>query len=147
MMSDSFRSKITTDGWRTLLAVADVLIPQGRGRPNATAAPGYESKLEICLAARRDVIERVAEILTELSTAGDLETSLRSLDADRPSDLAVLGNIVAAAYFMIPEVAATTGYVAPHRNPAAYDEAVNELASGILEPVIDRGPVYRVAPD
>lgn len=146
MIHKSVHSIITANGWRVLLAVADVLIPEGGGRPNATAAPGYESKLEICLEARRDVIHRVAEILADLSGTVDLELMLRRLDADHPRDLEILGNVVAAAYFMVPEVAATTRYVAPHRNPAPYDEAVNELASGILDPVIDRGPIYRPAP-
>lgn len=144
MTAASVRSIITDDGWRVLLHTADVLIPEGAGRPNATAAPGYESQLAICLEARRDVVHEIAEVLAGLLEESDLESALRRMDVEQPDRLEILGNLAAAAYFMVPEVASTTGYVAPHRNPAAYDEAVDELATGILDPVIDRGPIYRV---
>jgi ABC-type methionine transport system ATPase subunit len=36
------------------------------------------------------------------------------------------------------------GTLHPHRNPFSSDEIVTEIESGLLEPVIARGPVFRV---
>jgi len=43
---------------------------------------------------------------------------------------------------MSDEIKNTLHYPAPHPNPASMFEIADELSSGILDPVIERGPIF-----
>jgi hypothetical protein len=45
---------------------------------------------------------------------------------------------------MVPEIQAHVGYPGQGRHPAAPTQIADELGDGLLDPVIDRGPIYRV---
>jgi hypothetical protein len=47
--------------------------------------------------------------------------------------------MVIGAYFMSPAVLAALGLPTGDRRPAPLDQAVDELSSGILDAVLDRG--------
>jgi hypothetical protein len=51
-----------------------------------------------------------------------------------------------AAYLMIPEVRTAIGYPGQRRHHPQFDEAANQITDGILDPVVERGPVYTPVP-
>jgi hypothetical protein len=43
---------------------------------------------------------------------------------------------------MTPQIMALIGYPGQHRDPAGLEDAANELETGILKPVLERGYIY-----
>ncbi|OJU79779.1 MAG: hypothetical protein BGO11_02985 [Solirubrobacterales bacterium 70-9] len=127
-----------------LVAVADALCGGGR-LPAPSETPGYEEWLDRALAARADAFEAV--VATAVGMAGlTLEgrrEALRLLDSrDRPRFHA-LSSVVAGAWLLVPEISDALGYPGQVAAPAAFDEAATQLETGILDPVIERGPFHR----
>jgi hypothetical protein len=139
-----------------LLAVADTLIPGAGGDPKASAAPGYEMWLDRSLAARAGSLAALGQILDELAgptgptgpagpggpAGAGLEQRLRQLHAAGDGRFHLLSSVAVGAYLMVPEVRRLIGYPGQHASPPRVDEAAEELSDGILDPVIQRGPIY-----
>lgn len=127
-----------------LVAVADALCGGGRlSAPSAT--PGYDEWLDRALAARADAFEEVvaaAVALEGLSLEGRRE-ALRRMNADERPRFHALSSVVAGAWLLVPEIAAALGYPGQVAAPATFDEAAAQLETGILDPVIERGPIYK----
>lgn len=129
-----------------LVAVADALCGGGP-LPAPSATPGYPEWLDRALAARADAFEEVvaaALSLDGLSPAGRRE-ALRQMNADQRPRFHALSSVVAGAWLLVPEIRTALGYPGQIAAPAAFDEAASQLETGILDPVIDRGPIYRDA--
>lgn len=127
-----------------LVAVADALCAGGSlTAPSAT--PGYAEWLDRALAARADVFEDVvaaALSMASRSPEGRRE-ALRVMNADERPRFHALSSVTAGAWLLVPEIAAALGYPGQVAAPAAFDEAAAQLETGILDPVIERGPIYR----
>lgn len=134
---------LTDEQTQTLIRAADTLIhPAGPlTRPSELAS--FRTWVDRAVAGRPDCAAELSRLLDRLACA-DLDPELPRLAEEEPSVFAMLSNIVAGAYVMHPEVLTAIGYPGQHRNPPRFDEAVEELASGILDAVITRErPVAR----
>jgi hypothetical protein len=127
-----------------LLAIADTLIAPSAGVPAPSAAPDYERWLLRALAARRDVFDDVVNAAVALHAEDDVGAAVRALAASDDARFGQLSTVVAGAYLMLPEVRRALGYPGQERKHAGFDEAAEEIMDGILDPVIERGPVFRV---
>jgi hypothetical protein len=132
--------------WAILQAAADALIPPSGPNPAPSALPSYDRWLQCALNARSDLGHQLVAVLDGMD-AGSIEANLRRLDAIDPTAFAAIAVVVAGAYTMHPDVLRHIGYPGQHRNPAAFDEAANELSTGILDPVLELPPVIRQVPD
>jgi hypothetical protein len=128
----------------TLLRIADCLIPADGPNPRASEAVDYTSYLQLALGARSDAFETVISGVQKLADVAepDLWLALKKMWADDKTTFDPLSSIVAGAYFMTPQIMELIGYPGQHRDPAPLEEAANELATGILEPVLERGHIY-----
>lgn len=135
---------LTDDEQTTLLRIADTLIPAVGPNPKASDAEQFVPYLHLALAARADVFEAVLSAVSTLSGVADedLHDALRSLWADDKHTFDPLSSVIAGAYFMTPQVKELIGYPGQHREPAGLEDAANELETGILDPVLDRGSIY-----
>ena len=127
-----------------LVAVADALCGGGSLR-SPSATPGYAEWLDRALAARADAFDEVvaaAMALESLSLDGRRE-ALRRMNADERPRFHSLSSVTAGAWLLVPEIATALGYPGQVAAPAAFDEAATQLETGILDPVIERGPIYR----
>jgi hypothetical protein len=130
----------------TLHRVADQLVPAAGANPSATQAPGFDGWLDRCIAARRDAIDLLLSTLDRLAGAGDLDQALRALHADDAEGrFHLISSIVAGAYLAGGDIRRLIGYPGQFRQPARVDEAAEELADGILDPVLERGHIYTSA--
>ncbi|WP_396912570.1 hypothetical protein [Mycolicibacterium sp.] len=128
----------------TLLRIADTLIPESGPNPKASAAEQFQPYLQLALAARADVFEAVLTAVRRLADVPDtgLHDALRQMWAEDKFTFDPLSSVIAGAYFMTPQVKALIGYPGQHRDPAGLEDAADELETGILDPVIARGPIY-----
>lgn len=136
-----------TDAEReALIQVADVLVGDTGELPPPSAAPGFAAALDVALAARDDAFEDIVAAATALyGEDGPALDSVRKLAADEPDTFQPLSAVLGGAYLLLPEVGRTIGYPGQVRSHPRFDEAAEEITNGILDPVIERGPVYRTA--
>jgi len=129
----------------TFRAIADVLIPAAEGMPAASAVGVHEATLDRILALRPDLTER---LMRGLRTAAEhpADEAARRLNAQDPDALSVIGLVAAAAYYMHPRVRALIGYPGQESRPTDPDEMPEYVSNGMLQQVIDRGPIYRPTP-
>lgn len=130
-----------------LRAFADALIPGGAGLPSASEADVHGKWIDRTLRARPDLAEFV---VTVVGRGGEPEAELARLRGEDPSTFDGFTLAVSASYFMNPRVRRLLGYPgnAPKRKLAYPDEADFFLDGGkLLEPVVDRGPIYRPTPE
>jgi hypothetical protein len=125
--------------------LADALCTGNRTPPVARPSESAQFKdtLQIALAARSDVFEEIVAALHQSASAADPAQWLRQLSTEAPSLYASLSAILAGAYLMTPEVKSYVRYPGQGKNRAPWQQIGDELATGILDPVIDRGPIYR----
>jgi hypothetical protein len=133
----------------SLLAIADRLIPGDDEHTAPSATDGFPAALERSLLARIDACDGILAFARSLSGARPevIDAELRRAHAHEPATFHAVSSVLAGAYFQLPEVLARVPYPAVHRDVARIDEVVEDIESGILDPVIARGPTYVVTDD
>lgn len=129
-----------------LRAFADALIAGGAGLPSASEADVHGKWIDRTLRARPDLAELVVAVL---GRGGEPEAELERLRREDRATFDGFTLAVSASYFMNPRVSKLLGYPgnAPKRKLAYPDEADYFLDGGkLLQPVLDRGPIYRPTP-
>ena len=136
--------ELTESELATLLRIADCLIPADGPNPKASDAVDYTSYLTLALGARSDVFTAVIDGAGKLADVPDTELweALKQMSADDKETFDPLSSILAGAYFMTPQVKELIGYPGQHRDPAPVGQAADELGTGILDPVLERGYFY-----
>lgn len=135
---------LTDDEHATLLRIADTLIPAAGPNPRASDAKQFVPYLHLALAARADVFDAVLKAVGQLAGVADdaMYGELKTMWTEDKITFDPLSSIIAGAYFMTPEVKELIGYPGQHRDPAGLEDAANELETGILDPVQERGYIY-----
>ena len=128
----------------TLRAIADVLIPASGDNPAATSEPEFDAWLRRAVDARADAFDVITTVLAQLDGAAPdvIDQALRRLHAEQPVTFQALSAVVAGAWLLTPTVRERIGYPGQRRDPAHFEEAVDQLSDGILDPVMTRGPIY-----
>jgi hypothetical protein len=124
-----------------LAALADLLIPEAHGMPAASAAGVHTTGLDRVLRWRDDLLPVLERTLSE--GAGQDPAEHLAAVRDCGPRWEVLTLVVAAGYYMSPEVRARLGYPGQVGRQIAPDEYFRLVDSGVLDPVIKRGPIYR----
>ena len=125
MLSDHDRAR--------LAALADLLIPRSERMPSASEAGVAGDPVDGVLAVRPDLVGPLRMALDWSGTPDTLP----------PEVFAALGEIVAGAYFQIPEVQDRIGY---HGRAALPVTELTDEDRALLEPVVHRGLLYRDDP-
>ncbi len=133
-----------TSGQRERFAsLADVLIPEAEGMPSASQAEVPSRWLDDALRYRPDL---VSGLETALQAAGDLpaEDAIEILNRDHIPAFEALGTLTAGAYFLNPDVRELIGYPGQVPTPPKDD---TDTYFDLLENVVERGKLYRDAPE
>ena len=126
--------------------LADVMLPAAHGMPSASEVEAVTSHLEEVLGWRDDLRQPLIDALAALDPATFTVERLSAFLAEDVGSYTALTTVVAACYYLSPVVRDTIGYpgqVAKTYDPFAYTEWV---AEGLLDPVVERGPIWREAP-
>jgi hypothetical protein len=129
----------------TLAALADELVPAALGMPSATEVDVHLEGINHVLAARPDLAEPLARLLDDLA-GQEPAAALARLNEEDPEAIGVLGTAVTGAYYIDPRVRDLLGYHGQPNKPPQPGESDEYLAGGILDPVRERGPVFRPTP-
>ena len=119
-------------------ATATILLP---GSPDSPA-PGSLPEFENLVQRAANALSRESSALEEAIARLPAELSwdiLSGYASEEPESFELLSLLVVGAYFMSPIVLAALGLPAGDRRPAPLEQAVDELSSGILDAVLDRG--------
>jgi len=128
----------------TLRVVADALIPATGGNPSGSSVADFESGVHTALAILDRQFDDITAVLGNLAhiDSEDMYAHLRRFADAEPNRFYTLSLVVSAAYVYSAEMTAALGYPRPHRNPPGLIDAADELETGILDPVMARGPIY-----
>jgi len=132
---------------RIFAGIADVLIPEAEGMPSASAAGIAGEPMDHVLRLRPDLIDDVVRGLRSVGADESGAEAAERLNRDDPAAMGAIGLVASAAYYMQPEVRRRLGYPGQTHRPVQPAEEDDYRADGLLQPVIDRGPIYRQVPD
>jgi hypothetical protein len=137
--------ELSVEERETLAGLADVLIPPGPVLPSASDAGVSRRWVDRVLAARPDLDAALRAVLAGAAGA-DPEAEVARLRAQEPVAFATLALVVEGAYYLNRKVRKLIKIPFPARRDALPDEADFYLEGGLLDPVINRGPIYTVPP-
>ena len=127
------------DELTALRSIADELIPAAHGMPAAGAI--VDSRVGFVLGARPDLAAPLrAALRPELGR--DPQQRLDRLGAE-PNQLAALQLTIVAGYYTDADVRRRMGYPGQVAKPVDAYAFPDYVAEGLLDPVIDRGPIWR----
>jgi hypothetical protein len=138
-MTDSAATAAGLDR-ETLGALADALIPEADGMPSATQAGAAGDLLDEVLRVRDD-LEEPLKVLTAGARGRDPRAEVERLRSEQPELFEALTTAVAGGYFMSAEVRKRLGYPGQRAKPLEDD-----FDAELLQPVIDRGTIFRPTP-
>ena len=127
----------------TYADLADTLIPAGGGMPSASESGAAGEWLDAVLAARPDLYEPLLALVGRVDGQNPA-AAIADLQANDPAAFALLTEVIPNAYFMNPAVREQVGY--PGQVGLDPDLAWPPDWLDLLEPVIERGPIYRDPP-
>ena len=144
-MSTSTATEFDAKSRATLAALADVLVPEAEGMPAASRVQVQGKWLDRVIRVRPDLAPDLARVLGE-ARGRDPDAEVARLQADDPPGFAALALVVTGAYYLNPRIRKLIGYPGQKPNPPYPDEADYYLRDGLLDPVIQRGQIYRPTP-
>lgn len=124
---------------KTFNRIADELIPAAHGMPAFSASGADPVCLDRVLTLRSELLEPLRAALAAAENTPDANT----LNRDHPDAVGVIGLVASSSYYLVPEVRKKLGYPGQTHRPAMEDEEGDYV--DLLQPVIDRGAIYRKA--
>lgn len=138
-------TKLTEQDRATFSAIADVLIPEAEGMPSASQVGVHLETLDRILSLRPDLVEA---FLRGIRAAGgqDAREAANAMNRQDTAALSAIGLVASAGYYMQPKVRQLIGYPGQESRPGNPDETPEYVTNGMLQQVIDRGPIFRATP-
>ena len=140
-------NSLLTSEHRVIFAgIADFLIPNAEGMPSASEVGVQGPILDRVLSLRPDLSEAFFRGLEKSvsHSAADAANALNSSDSEA---FGAISLVASAAYYMVPQVRELIGYPGQESRPDPDPDATPPyVANGMLQQVIDRGPIYKPTP-
>ncbi|MEZ5924213.1 MAG: hypothetical protein R3D57_07490 [Hyphomicrobiaceae bacterium] len=125
-----------------LADLARILVPGSERMPSVDEIKGFEDLLRRAVKASAVTEAELRPLLTALPQRLDWGTVKVFASTDR-AGFETLAQLVSGAYLMAPEVLERLGFPTERRFPAGPEEFADEYETGILDPVVGRGPRFR----
>jgi hypothetical protein len=129
-----------------LRAFADALIPAAHAMPAASEVGVADRQLDRVLRARPDLLEPMVRALADADPVA-AEASLARIQAADPDAHDALLMTIVGAYYTHPEVRKGLGYDGQQPVEVRPEIIPNYVDEGLIDPVLDRGPIYRSIPE
>jgi hypothetical protein len=125
--------------------IADVLIPEAHGMPSARQVSVHRNGLDHILDLRPELTDDVRRGLEAVEDL-DGEQAVAHLDSQDAATLAVIALVATSAYYLVPEVRQRLSYPGQRSRPVSPEEEGDYLLDDLLQPVTERGSIYRPTP-
>lgn len=136
-------SAIDSNLRETFKNIADFLIPEAEGMPSASQVGVHLDTLDQILGLRPDLRENFVRGLSA-SVGKDARDAANALNQSDGAALTAIGLVASAGYYMSPAIREKIGYPGQQSRPEADPDATPEYVSnGMLQKVIDRGPIFK----
>lgn len=130
----------------TFAGIADVLIPSVEGMPSASEVDVHGAMLDHVIELRPDLTENLLRGLDAAAGKDPVEAA-NELNKSDAAALSAIGLAASAGYYMTQKVRDLIGYPGQQSRPEADPDATPEyVVNGMLQQVIDRGPIFRPTP-
>jgi hypothetical protein len=127
-------------------AAAVVLLPGSTTSSAAALLPDFDDLLQRAAVAVDDGAGALAVAIEALPEELNWETLSAFANCD-PVSFGQVSLLTIGAYFMSPSILEGLGLPTGERRPANREQAVDELSTGILDPVFERGCPVRTLED
>jgi hypothetical protein len=137
---------VTPEQRSTFAGIADYLIPNAEGMPSASEVDVHGAILDRVLTLRTDLQEPFLRGLNSCAGASPAEAA-NALNRSDPAAMSAVGLVASAAYYMMPKVRSLIGYPGQESRPESDPDAPPPyVTNGMLQKVIDRGPIFKPTP-
>lgn len=134
------------EAFRARLArIADVLVPAYRQMPAASSVGIAGDLLDKALRARPDLAADCRRAVTACADPPSPE-ALAQLAADDPDGFGALMVLVLGGYYISSEVRKLLHYAGQEALRIDIGELPAYIEEGLIDEVVDRGPIYRTTP-
>ncbi|MFI5953833.1 hypothetical protein [Cryptosporangium sp. NPDC051539] len=127
-------------------ALAVVLLPGAPDAPSPAALPDFEA-LVLRAAAAIGADGRALAAAVEALPAEPSRETLSAFAVLDPASFELVSLLVVGAYYLAPSVLAALRLPTEPRRPAHHEQAVDELGTGLLDAVLERGSPIRTLED
>lgn len=139
---DQEHTRIGEEQRARLARLAEELIPEGEGMPSAGAEDVAGTQLDMVLQVRPDLSGPLARALaSEVDSPAD--TWLQGLERRDPEAHEAVVLAILGGYYLHPAMRERLGYPGQKGEELKTDEYLDYVTEGLLDPVIERGPIYR----
>jgi len=122
--------------------LAVVLLPGGKDRPAPTAIDDFDGLLARAIAASGQSPATIAAACAAIPESLDWDGARRLAEA-YPDQFGVASRLACAAYYMSREALDALGFPQSRENPAEVSDFVEEMETGVFDPVIASKPRFR----
>ncbi|WP_431230878.1 hypothetical protein [Paenarthrobacter nicotinovorans] len=119
-------------------AAAAVLLAEPSHSPRIDEIPEFDELLQQAAIAMGNKASVLSAAIAELPASPTSEDLSAYAEKD-PESFEALALLAVGAYFMSPAVLDALGRPAGARRPASREQVVDELSTGLLDPVFERG--------
>ena len=137
---------LTEEQLELVRSTAAVLLPGSAESPAPAAIPDFDELLQSAARALEGDTRGLGAAIAALPVEATWE-SLSALAERDPSAFEQVSLLAVGAYYMSPIVLASLGMPTGERRPADREQVVDELDSGILDAVLERGCPVRTLDD
>lgn len=130
---------------QTFSAIADVLIPSFDGMPSFSQSGAAQAHTDRVLELRPELLDDLKSVLALAAETGDAAETADRLNREQPAAIGLIGLVASSAYYLDDDVRKRLGYPGQLQRPPTAAEEYDYEA--LLQPVIERGPIYRRTPD
>ncbi len=135
---------LTDNERRAFCAIADTLIPASGKMPSFSQSAAQPLHVDRVLGLRPELLADLKSALTLAAESADPTDTVEWLNREHPAALGIIGLVASSAYYLDPAIRKKLGYAGQQHRPATADEEHDY--EDLLQPVIDRGPIYRSTP-
>lgn len=137
---------LTVDERDSFTAIADILIPAAEGMPAFSEVTVQAELTDRVLELRPELLPDLQRALKKASGMTAAEAA-EHLNKEDPQAFGTLGLVASSAYYLDQGVRQRLGYPGQLSRPASPSEEADYMDDNLLQPVIDRGKIYRDTPD
>jgi hypothetical protein len=136
---------LTSEHRAVLAALADEMIPAGAGLPSANEVDMSGALVDAVLKVRPDLRRALVSALEQLR---DVPAGRRLAAVQSDSALMdAVGLVMAGGYLMSSRVTDALRYRFEEAKGVRPDDVYQAVDDGLLDAVMERGPIYRLPPD